>query len=257
MPSTISSSEPVRHRQPLRERLTSFVLALLIEGLLVLLILWLSPVFTTKPGQEPTLIGFDVQNGDEAPAEASKGEPKPKRASGSREQAVTQPEPIVPPPPSAAPAEPSGPLSFVKMSRNDYARSDVANAPAQTSGGAGEGESSGSTAGDSQLAGGKSRSGEPLYKAEWYREPTDRELGAYIPERSRGKPGWGLIACRTVPNFRVEDCEELADAPRGSGLAGAVRQAAFQFRVRPPRIGGKPLVGSWVAIRIDYGVRGE
>jgi protein TonB len=62
------------------------------------------------------------------------------------------------------------------------------------------------------------------------------------------------VECRTIPNDRVDDCIELENYPSGSHLASAVRQAAWQFRVRPPRKGGKPLVGSWVRIRIDYSV---
>ena len=50
---------------------------------------------------------------------------------------------------------------------------------------------------------------------------------------------------------RVEDCIELGQS-RGSRLASAVRQAAWQFRVKPPIKNGQPMIGEWVRIRIDY-----
>jgi protein TonB len=61
-----------------------------------------------------------------------------------------------------------------------------------------------------------------------------------------------LIVCRTAPDFRVEDCVGLDEYPDGSNLQRAVLAAAWQFRVRPPRVGGVSKVGAWVRIRIDY-----
>ena len=99
---------------------------------------------------------------------------------------------------------------------------------------------------------GTAPNGEPLYAAAWYREPRPDQLRAYLSTASG--PGWGLIACRTAPDYRVEDCVGLDEYPTGSQITRAVLAAAWEFKVRPARVGGRPLVGSWVRIRIDYGM---
>jgi protein TonB len=103
---------------------------------------------------------------------------------------------------------------------------------------------------DSERVEGSGPNGEPLYAARWVREPYHDELAGYL-STAQG-PGWGLIACRTVENFRVEDCVFVDEYPRGSNIARSVLAAAWQFRVHPPQIGGRPQVGSWVRIRITY-----
>lgn len=167
----------------------------------------------------------------------------------TEQRAVTRSttKPFVKPPPIVLPVKPTieaPPLAppskskpWIEMSKEDLAASDIANLP----------KSSGS-AGDSEVVG-HGPHGEVLYAAEWARHPTDAELGGYL--QSNAPDGFGLIACKTIPGDRVEDCIELDQTP-GSHLASAVRQAAWQFRIRPPRRNGVPLIGSWVSIRIDY-----
>ena len=171
------------------------------------------------------------------------------------EQAATTPGKIAETrrqiPPKTVPVKPTPlpakPLDMLVLSREEFAAADIsklAHAPAAANGRA---------AGDSDEVG-RAPNGEVLYNAEWAREPTDAELAGYLPRNAPS--GWGLIACRTITGHRVEDCVELENYPAGSHLASAVRQAAWQFRVRPPRKNGQEMLGAWVRIRIEY-MRGE
>ncbi|MCJ8157147.1 hypothetical protein [Sphingomonas sp. LaA6.9] len=144
--------------------------------------------------------------------------------------------------------------SFLVLTREDYAAADIGRLPSRrTTQSEAGGGSSGS--GTDARAVGEGPGGERLYNADWYRRPTHAELATYVPSNAPSA-GWGLIACRTIDRYQVEDCQELGESPRGSGFARAVRLAAWQFRVLPPRIGGRPMVGSWVRIRIDYSEKG-
>lgn len=162
---------------------------------------------------------------------------------------LTRPVPPRPRIPHVLPIKPpipiEHPLDLIPMTKAEMAAADITRLPkANTGSGSGSG-----SAGDSQAVG-RGPNGETLYAAEWAREPTDAELRGYLPHNA--PDGYGLIACKTLPQNRVDDCVELDQSPRGSHLASAVRQAAWQFRVRPPRKNGRTLIGEWVQIRIDY-----
>lgn len=218
----------------------SLALAIAIELLLLLAFLTLD--FTPKPRPEfkgGSLATFDLAAENEAPEKTA------------REQAAAEEQPPRPVLPNVKPPPlPDLPLPYLIVSKEVYAASDIAklgsNAPS-----AAARLALGSSPGDSEQVG-TGPDGEPLYAAEWYREPTNAQLAGYLPARMPEGGGSGLVACRTAERYRVEDCVELGSTPPGSRLAAAVRQAAWQFLVRPPRVGGKPLVGEWVRIRIDY-----
>ena len=247
-------SASARLRASLGQRGVAFLLALAVELLVALLLWFMAPVLAEKkPPPTTTTFGIDTAPGDtEQPARAEQKKAAAK-SNGSDRARKVEPKPVETPQPEP-PAEPV-PQTFIRMTRRDYAAADIAgmksSAPAVAAAGEGEaGSAGGSRAGDTAIVG-KAPNGEPLYAAEWYRRPTHAELQPYISRRARG-PGWGLIACRTAPGHRVEDCQELSESPRGSGYGGSVRQAAWQFRVRAPRVGGKELTGTWVRIQITY-----
>ena len=225
----------------MQRRLTGLGLALAINVALLLALLTLGVI--QPPDAQRTLKGIVVDLIPQPRSKAPEQTPQAKPQQRQVDLPTPKPPPIIlPVKPTIAPlAQPADkPPPWIEMSKADMAASDIGTMPKAASGGAG----------DSEVVG-QGPNGEALYAAEWAREPTNAELAGYLP-RNAPPEGFGLIACKTVAGNRVEDCIELDQSPRGSRLASAVRQAAWQFRVRPPRKGGKPLVGSWVRIRIDY-----
>jgi len=135
------------------------------------------------------------------------------------------------------------PLDMIEMTKEEYAATDIRDL------GHAPGAAQVAAADDSQAIG-RAPNGDVLYGAEWYRKPTDAELDGYMPRNA--PEGYGVIACKTAPDHRVEDCVELENFPAGSHLASAVRQAAWQFKVRAPRKNGQDIIGAWVRIKIEY-----
>ncbi len=228
-------------RPPLQRRLTGLGLALAINVGLILVLLTLGIL---PPAAQRSLRGTVI---DLMPMSDSKS---PTRSKQQRVEKPIEPDrPVPKQPPVVLPVKPTvappptqttpRTQSWIEMTSADMAASDIGKMPKSGSG----------SAGDSEIVG-RGPNGDAMYAAQWAREPSDAELAGYLPRTA--PEGYGLIACKTIPGNRVEDCVELESQPPGSHLASAVRQAAWQFRVRPPRKGGKPLIGSWVRIRIEY-----
>jgi protein TonB len=225
-------------RAPLRRRASSFALALAINLGLLLLLLGLG---ITAPREKPRPGALTIDLLPESRSASARQTRKTEDRAHQVKQPVPKPPPIViPSKPTIAPPPKPSTQPWIEMSKDQLAAADIS----KLAGTGGEG--------DSEVVG-RGPNGQALYAAQWAREPTDAEIGGYWP---RHASGWGLVACKTMANNRVEDCIELDQSPPGSHLASAVRQAAWQFRVRPPRKGGQELIGAWVRILIEVESRG-
>ena len=238
-----------RLRAKAGERLTGVALALLVEGLLLLALLSLD--FSDHPVKKPGAALVSVTLEPDVQPEPDRAKPK----AAPSMQSLAQPRPVPDQPVPVTPVTPpvTPPPAIIPITKTDMAQFDLARFPRQAAAAKPKmGPVDTGSPGDSKRVG-SAPNGEPLYAAAWYREPYDSELSGYLS--TADGPGWALIACRTVPEFRVEDCVGLDEYPNGSNLERSVLAAAWQFRVRPPRLGGASKYGEWVRIRIDYGIR--
>ncbi|MCC2979006.1 hypothetical protein [Sphingomonas sp. IC4-52] len=242
------SQATYRARPSWRTRLVSSSVALGLVGLLIWVLIKMGALPLLPPGDGRPLSTFDVS----AAGPAHESRPQRTDLRQSERPQRTEARPLLPAP-APLPPPPIELPGVIKLSRADYAGSDIGRiAPSQppSAQGSGGSEGQGSGLGDQGVAG-AGPGGETLYAAEWVREPTRAELVTYMPARQES--GWGIIACRTAEGNRVEDCREMGETP-GSGIARGLRRASWQFLVRPPRVNDKPLIGAWVRIKFDLTV---
>jgi hypothetical protein len=237
----LPDSDAEGRRALMLRRGRAVVLTLLIELLLLFAVLHLQQ--QPPPKEDASSIktfGFGA-----APS-AAKAQAKAKAT--KEDAAPVKPTPPEPKEPIIAPKSPS--QGFVPMSHDEFAATDISKlGSAKPSGATGTGK--GSAMGPADNGPGNST----IYNAQWYREPGRGVLTPYLSASI--KPGWGMIVCQTAPNYRVENCRALGESPSSPGLAQAMRRAAWQFQVVPPRIDGKAIVGAWVRVRFDLSVEKE
>lgn len=243
---------PRENLRLLRERLGSraagLFLTILVQGLLAWMLLTMGATVVGEKMREAVMMVVNIPAPkQEAEAQADES-PKP-AADPAPPPPTPEPAPVEAPPETVPPAVIPLPSDIPMIDISPTAPAPAK--PARPVYGPPAPPSAAAT--DTPRVDGAGPNGEALYAASWYREPYPNELGGYL-STARG-PGWALIACRTVRDFRVEDCVRVAEYPQGSGIANAVLAAAWQFRVRPPQKGGMPMVGEWVRIRIDYTMR--
>jgi len=247
-----------------RRKLTALGIAIGLEALLLLLLLTIgAKIAGVEDGKEKVTTFKSVEFAAPPPPQPEPEQTQETASAETPQQTtpVSPPQPMrpsplslnpqpAPSPPPSAPPQPQPEPEPQPTSAPARPRIGARVNPSQSYGPVDTGNPR--TAGDSERVG-TAPNGEPLYAARWYREPTDQELAGYLSTASG--PGVALIACKTVSGYYVEDCVLLSESPQGSQIGRAVLAAAWQFRVRPARIGGQEQFGSWVRIQITYSVR--
>ncbi len=248
MLAALQQDSGYQYRASLGTRVLSAVLALGIIALMILALMRLGvlPPIVEKPEVKSTTFVLT---------------PEPKTAAHTRSAVETRHvtsggaprklAPVAKAPPTPAPPVP---WNVTPLTQQEFAASDISKLPSHEVAGpkvgeGGEGTGTGHDSGKT-YGPGEGPGGEQLYNAEWYVRPTSAQMAFYMPKSNPGS-GWGDVACKTIDHYHVEDCRELGESP-GSGYARAVRQAAWQFLVRPPRVDGKPLIGAWVHIHYVF-----
>lgn len=233
-----------RLRANFRDKLTGIAVAVVLETLLLLALLTVGEMARNPQKDVPmTSVAFDSREYSETPHQP---EPKPATKAARATPRLTQPRST----PQAQVAQVQPLAAIIPVSPQQMPSFDIRNLPKRQNAPMGPiGPVYTPAFGDSKQVG-TAPNGSPMYAAAWYREPTDQELAGYL-STAQG-PGWGMITCKTVADYRVEDCVGLDEYPEGSHMIRAILAAAWQFRVRPPRVGGVSQVGDWVRIRITY-----
>jgi protein TonB len=242
MRSATYLSRPDWRRAPLSRRTTSFLLALAVEALIALILYMMETQPHPLPVvQKPTSFRLLPFSEKPKPAAAPKSSAHAKSTVKKSEAAKAVPPAAIARSPKPTP--PPTPTEPLFGDNTLFDAGDISKLGSAKGAGAGSGNSYGP---------GEGPGGQPLYDAEWYREPGRAVLASYMPATGAPPGAWALIACRTIENYHVDNCRSLGESPPGSGLSRALREAAWQFLVRPPRIGGRAMVGAWVRIRFDF-----
>ena len=253
------TQQPNWDRAELRRRGAGIAIALLLEALLIIAILSLSMQSAGTGEGKRGLSAFSLEAESQSSSTDKSKRDAETPVTTKQQQTAPQiiPKPILPPvnPLRLPPPNPD----FIKVSKSEFDAMDLSKLPASGSAGSGDvkGAGPGSGVGSKGMMGpGAGPGGAQLYPVAWYREPYDSELAPYLAGIKRVPPGaTAEIACRMIEHYHVENCQILGENPRGIGLAKALRLAAWQFLVRPPRIDNKPQLGVWVRIRFDFGVK--
>ncbi len=228
-----------------RRRATSLAITIFVHLLLLLMLIRLAPPFAKMADHGKQLLSFNT-----APDEQEQTTQTKSASKTHQNKATTAPPTPNVPPPKIQLQDKAAPWVLTPgLEKFDVRQVPPSQKPSQSpSDASASDEASGDSDSDRPVAYGPG--GQPLYDAQWFREPTEAELAFYL-KKARPGPGYAVIGCQMIARNHVTNCFPIEES-LGSGLARAMVDASWQFLVIPPRIGSRQELGTWVRIRFTW-----
>ena len=223
-------------------------LALAINLLVLLALLGISGIRPVPMKDDGGTLVFDVPRQDEAaaptkPAEQQRKKRRRPRNARSCRRPTSSCRFLRPSP------RPTGELELVELTKQELSKTDEAMARQGGAGGARHGPRRGFRGGRQGTEGRDALRGRMAARAD---RAGDQPL--YARQRPAGFGDDRLQDLSAISGRRLL---RMGSVPASARLDRELMEAAWQFKVRPPRKNGQAMIGEWVRIRFDYGVRGE
>jgi protein TonB len=232
---------------PGRRRPASLILALVAHVLIILALFWAAPKPPPPREVDPdpkTFSLYPAPNDVTRPSPAKVASFAAKTASAAPARPRSPAPATVPMPPRPVPVPSPMPMTMLPGGMELFDAGDIGKLTSRDE----ETDERDDSKTMAVYGPGEGPGGERMYDAQLLSLPTWSQIVTYLPDR-KVQAGYAIIGCRVGDNNSLENCRQLAESPPGSGFARALRLAAWQFRILPPRI-GKRRLGYWVRVKI-------